>query len=69
MSQRPEQNQTARFEQIARKHRGSLAAEFWHFLRHNKKWWLLPIIITLLVLGLVVLLAGTALGPFIYPLF
>ena len=46
-----------------------LLREFWDFLRCNKKWWLLPILITLLVLGTFVLLTGTAFAPFIYTLF
>jgi hypothetical protein len=54
---------------LAGKKRTSLPAEFWSFLKHNKKWWLLPILITLLILGLLVLLGGTAIAPFIYPLF
>ena len=49
--------------------RSSLITEFWGLLKHNKKWWLLPIIITLLLLGLLVFLGGTAIAPFIYPLF
>ncbi len=46
-----------------------LMREFWDFLRYNKKWWLLPIILTLVVLGAFVLLTGTAFAPFIYTLF
>ena len=46
-----------------------LVAELWGFLRHNKKWWLTPIIVLLLLIGTLLLLAGTAAGPFIYPLF
>lgn len=45
----------------------SLLAEFWLFLRENKKWWLLPLLLALLVLGLLVVLSGTGLAPFIYP--
>lgn len=45
-----------------------LLPEFWEFLRHNKKWWLLPILLALLLLGLLVVLSGTGLGPFIYPM-
>ena len=44
-----------------------LFAEFRDFLKHNKKWWLLPILIALLLLGALVVLSGTALAPFIYP--
>ena len=48
----------------------SLLVEFWHFLRQNKKWWLLPIILTLLGLGVMIALAGSsALAPFIYTIF
>jgi len=59
----------AEFTDIARKGRTCLIAEFWLFLKHNKKWWLLPILIMLLLLGVLVLLGGTAIAPFIYPLF
>lgn len=48
---------------------GSLAAEFWDFLKHNKKWWLLPIVVVLMLLGVLILLSGTAAAPFIYTLF
>jgi len=43
--------------------------ELWGFLRHNKKWWLVPILIMLLIFGLLVVLSGTGLAPFIYTLF
>jgi len=46
-----------------------LAAEFFGFLKANKKWWLAPIIISILLLGLLVFLGGTAAAPFIYTLF
>jgi hypothetical protein len=49
--------------------RTSLAGEFTDFLKENKKWWLAPIIIAILGLGLLVLLGGTAAAPFIYTLF
>ncbi|MBP8305479.1 MAG: hypothetical protein KBE04_15300 [Phycisphaerae bacterium] len=58
------------FKDLARQARPCLVAEFWSFLRHNKKWWLLPILITLLLLGLIVLLASSeAIAPFLYTLF
>jgi len=48
----------------------SIIKEFWDFLRINKKWWLLPIIIFLLLLGaLIVFTEKTAVVPFIYTLF
>ncbi len=60
---------STRFERLAQEKRSSLVAEFWYFLKHNKKWWLLPIVGVLLLLGLVVLLAGTSAAPFIYTIF
>lgn len=46
-----------------------VVSEFIDFLKYNKKWWLLPIVAVLLLLGLVILLSGTAAAPFIYTLF
>lgn len=46
-----------------------LVREVWDLLRYNKKWWLIPIIVILLVAGLIVALGGTVFAPFIYPLF
>jgi len=62
-------NKTKEFSELAQQKRSSLPAEFWFFLKHNKKWWLLPILIILLLLSLIILLGGTAIAPFIYPLF
>ena len=39
------------------------------FVRHSKKWWLVPILIALLLLGLLVVLSGSIAAPFIYTLF
>ena len=57
------------FAQRATETRPGLLVELWEFLRHNKKWWLIPIILVLLLIGALILLAGTAAAPFIYPLF
>lgn len=46
-----------------------IISEFIQFLKHNKKWWLLPIVLVLLTIGVLVVLGGTALAPFIYTLF
>ena len=46
-----------------------LVSEFVGFLKANKKWWLAPIIISILLLGLLVVLGGTAAAPVIYTLF
>ncbi|MDD4979722.1 MAG: DUF5989 family protein [Candidatus Omnitrophica bacterium] len=48
----------------------SIIREFWDFLRMRKKWWLAPIIIVLLVLGLLIFFTqSSAVAPFIYTLF
>ena len=57
------------FAEMASDARPGLLAELWEFLRHNKKWWLTPIIAVLLLIGALILLAGSAAAPFIYPLF
>ncbi len=44
-------------------------ADFWDFLTTSKKWWLLPLLVVFLLLGLVLVLAQTAAAPFIYTLF
>lgn len=44
--------------------------EFWLFIKVRKKFWLLPVIVLLLIVGTVVFVtSGTALAPFIYTLF
>ena len=48
----------------------SLLAEIWEYLRVNKKWWLGPPIVILVLLGLLLVLTeGSAVAPFIYTLF
>ena len=49
---------------------GSFARELWQFLRVRKKYWLLPIILMMALLGgLIVLTQGSVIAPFIYTLF
>jgi len=48
----------------------SLPGELWAFLRVRKKFWLLPLIVVLLLVGaLLVLSQSSALAPFIYTIF
>ncbi len=61
--------QVNEFEKAAQQEQGSLVSEFLSFLAHNKKWWLLPIVLVMLLLGALILLSGTAAAPFIYTLF
>ena len=45
-------------------------SELWSFMKERKKFWLLPIIICLVMLGsLMVFTSGSAVAPFIYTLF
>jgi len=48
----------------------SLVSEFWEFLKARKRYWLLPIIISLFLLGaLIVFTETSSVAPFIYALF
>jgi len=48
----------------------SIFGELWTFMRVRKKWWLAPILLTLVLLcALIVLTEGSAVAPFIYALF
>jgi hypothetical protein len=57
------------FVQQAELAQPSLLREFVDWFRFNKKWWLAPIILVLLMVGFLVILSGTAVAPFIYTLF
>jgi hypothetical protein len=60
---------TADFAHEAEQSQPGFFREFWDFLRFNKKWWLTPIILVLLLFGLLVILGGTGVAPFVYTLF
>lgn len=48
----------------------SLVREFWDFMKVRKKWWLLPIIVVMLLVGSLMIFAqSSALAPFIYTVF
>ncbi len=50
--------------------RMSIFSELWSFMKVRKKWWLGPIVLTMLLLSaLIVLTEGSAVAPFIYALF
>ena len=47
-----------------------IAREIWQFLRYRKKFWLVPLVMVLVLLGAIIALtAGSAVAPFIYALF
>ncbi len=57
------------FEQAGDEQQTSLVADLIGLLKNNKKYWLIPLLIMLLILGLLIVLGGTAAAPFIYTLF
>lgn len=46
-----------------------LVSELFEFLRESRKWWLLPILIVLALVGVLVVASSSAIAPLIYPLF
>ena len=62
-------DERSEFEQEAEGRQLSLVAEFWDFLKHNKKWWLTPIIVVLLLVAILLVLGSSAAAPFVYTLF
>lgn len=49
---------------------GEFVIELWAFMKERKKFWILPILVVLVLLGsLIVLTQGSAVAPFIYTLF
>jgi len=57
------------FEDQASKAQRGIIRELIDYLRYSGKWWLTPVILGLLLAGLIVVLGGTAVAPFIYTLF
>ena len=48
----------------------SFLKELWAYMRSRKKYWLVPILLVMVVLGVLIVLAqGSAVAPFIYTLF
>ena len=48
----------------------SFIQEMWQFLRQRKKFWLLPLLLVMALLGVLIVMAqGSAVAPFIYTLF
>ncbi|MCB1275577.1 MAG: hypothetical protein KDL09_03305 [Prosthecobacter sp.] len=57
------------FEEASQGKQSSLLADVWNMLKKNKKFWLIPLIIALLIFGIIIMVGGTAAAPFIYTLF
>ncbi|MDW8282918.1 MAG: DUF5989 family protein [Myxococcales bacterium] len=68
-SQSPDSQTAEDFARQADAPRPGFVAELWTFLCQEKRWWLTPIVVLLVLLGVLVLLSGTAMAPFIYTLF
>jgi len=63
------QKEPSKFEEHASRVKSGFISEFWIFLKENKKWWLLPILLAFLLMGALLLAGGTGAAPFIYTLF
>ena len=57
------------FAQQAERPDPGFLREYVDFLRHNKKWWLIPILLILGILTVLAIFSASPLAPFIYPLF
>ena len=68
MSKRPADKKS--FEEAGKESQSKgLLAEYWDFLKHNKKFWMIPLLVILLGLGLLVVLGGSGIAPALYPHF
>ena len=57
------------FQDLQPESNPGIVREFWLFLKHNKKFWMAPIIVLLLLFGLLIILGGSSAAPFIYSFF
>lgn len=64
-----EEKKQSAFEASGTEKEPSLFREFIAMMKENKKYWLLPIVVVLLLFGLLIMLGSTAAAPFIYTLF
>ncbi len=65
----PASGRRDRFAEQGGLDRTSLVGEFVEFLKYNKKWWLLPILVVLVLVGALLVVGGSAAAPFVYTLF
>jgi hypothetical protein len=58
------------FQEQARQAKGGgPLRETWYLLARTRKWWLAPVILSLFMVGVLLVMGGTAAGPLIYALF
>jgi Family of unknown function (DUF5989) len=65
---KPSEEQNAFLDAADGKERG-IVGEFLAFMGENKVWWMAPILIVLLLVGVLLVLGATGVAPFIYTLF
>jgi uncharacterized protein DUF5989 len=58
-----------KFEHLAEEAQQSFVKEVWYLIASDKRWWLAPIVVAIAILGVLVMLSSTGVGPFIYTLF
>ena len=57
------------FNAAAQQPAATLLGEFWQFIKENKAWWMIPILVVLGLVGVLIMLGSTGAAPFIYTLF
>jgi len=62
-------DQPTEFEELGRMEQTSQVDDFLYFFKQSRKWWLLPVVALLAVLGAIAMFSGSAAAPFIYTLF
>ena len=48
---------------------GGVLAQMWGYIGESRKWWLIPIILMMLLLGIMFVIGGSGAAPFIYTIF
>ena len=64
-----EDGRRAELDALGEERPPGLLAELWEFMATNRKWWLMPIVLMLLLVGGLIVVSGTPAGAFIYTLF
>lgn len=66
MTDQPDQ----KFDEMAAQTKGGgIVSEFFAFMKDNAKWWLIPFLVVFGLLGVIIVLGGTGVAPFIYAMF
>lgn len=67
--EQPERDSGSFLEQASHEKETGLVGDFIGFMKENAVWWLTPILVVFGLLGLLLILGGTGVAPFIYTLF